>query len=157
MVCSTVDKLKQHIRAGLKDSQIRLLYFERLGIVMRFAIVAFGLRDVVEKISTNYPQADIFNDLDFDPDEYDFIVLTSELGGEEGERLISSLDNLTCEFIIFCVTSTSFEGLERSRVQANEIIRRVKKFEGAILSGFLNFEEKVEAIRIIIDEKLQIY
>ena len=121
---------------------------------MRFAIVAFGLEDVVERVSSDYPQADVFNDLDFDVEDYDFLVLASELGGENGERLISSLENLNCEFLIFCVTPTNFEGLQRSRVQANEIMKKVEKFEGAILSGFLSFEEKVEAIKIVIDEKL---
>jgi len=121
---------------------------------MRFAIVAFGLRDLVERISSDYPQADVFNDLDFEFEDYDFLVLASELGGEEGERLISTIENLKCDFLIFCVTSTNFEGLQRSRVQANEIMKRVQRFEGAILSGFLSFEEIVEAIRVVIDEKL---
>lgn len=121
---------------------------------MRFAIVSFGLEDVVEKISSSYPQADVFNDLDFDVDEYEFLVLVSDLGGENGERLISSLEDLKCDFILFCVTSTSFEGLQRSRIQANEIMERVEAFEGAIVSGFLSFDQKVEAMRIVIDEKL---
>ncbi len=120
---------------------------------MRFAIVAFGLRDIVEEVASMY-DVDVFNGLDeVDVDEYDFLLLTSELGGVEGDKLISALKNLNCNVVIFCTTATSFEGLQRSRYQASEILNIVE-FEGAIVSGFLSFEDKVEALRTILDEKL---
>ncbi|ADB57540.1 hypothetical protein [Archaeoglobus profundus] len=86
---------------------------------MKFAIVSFGLRDIVDVVLPLYPQADVFNSLDdVNIEEYDFIVLTSELGGEEGERLISAMESVACEdLIVFCTTATSLNGILRSRNQ----------------------------------------
>ena len=123
---------------------------------MKFAIVIFGLEDVAEEISSKYPQADVFYGVeDLDTDYYEFIFLISELGGGNGERLISAIKMLNCEMIIFCTTSTTFEGLVVSRTQAQEILESISDFSGAILSGFLSFEEKVEAAELILNERLK--
>ena len=123
---------------------------------MKFAIVIFGLEDVAEEISSKYPQADVFYGVeDLDTDYYEFIFLMSELGGGKGEKLISAIKMLNCEMIIFCATSTTFEGLVVSRTQAQEILESVTDFSGAILSGFLSFEEKVEAAELILNERLK--
>ncbi len=123
---------------------------------MRFAIVSFGLKDVVDEILPLYPQAEVFNSLDdLNVEDYDFIVLTSELGGVEGERLISAIESIACEeLVIFCTTATSLNGILRSRSQAFEIVNKLPTFDGAILSGFLKFEDKVEALKMIIDDKI---
>ncbi|WP_456327296.1 hypothetical protein [Archaeoglobus sp.] len=123
---------------------------------MRFAIVSFGLKDVVDEILPFYPQAEVFNSLDdLNVGDYDFIVLTSELGGVEGERLISAIESIACEeLVIFCTTATSLNGILRSRSQAFEIVNKLPTFDGAILSGFLKFEDKVEALKMIIDDKI---
>ncbi len=123
---------------------------------MRFAIVSFGLKDVVDEILPFYPQAEVFNSLDdLNVEDYDFIVLTSELGGVEGERLISAIESIACEeLVIFCTTATSLNGILRSRSQAFEIVNKLPTFDGAILSGFLKFEDKVEALKMIIDDKI---
>ncbi len=123
---------------------------------MRFVIVSFGLKDVVDEILPFYPQAEVFNSLDdLNVEDYDFIVLTSELGGVEGERLISAIESIACEeLVIFCTTATSLNGILRSRSQAFEIVNKLPTFDGAILSGFLKFEDKVEALKMIIDDKI---
>ena len=123
---------------------------------MKFAIVSFGLREVVDEVLPLYPQADVFNSLDdVSFEEYDFIVLTSELGGDEGERLISAIEDVACEnLVVFCTTATSLSGILRSRNQAFEIVNKLPTFDGAILSGFLKFEDKVKALKMIIDDKI---
>ncbi|WP_457549165.1 hypothetical protein [Archaeoglobus sp.] len=123
---------------------------------MKFAIVSFGLRDIVNEILPFYSHVDVFDSLDdVNVDDYDFIVFTSELGGDNGDRLISAIDNVACEeLVIFCTTSTSLNGILRSRTQAFEIVRKLPAFDGAILSGFLDFEDKVEALKMIIDDKI---
>ncbi|WP_187286419.1 hypothetical protein [Archaeoglobus profundus] len=38
--------------------------------------------------------------------------------------------------------------------KAFEIVNKLPTFDGAILSGFLKFEDKVEALKMIIDDKI---
>lgn len=121
---------------------------------MRFAVVTFGLEDIAEKISELYPEADVFHEMEELENDYDFLLLMSELGGAKGDRLISVLEGLECEVIIFCVTSTSLEGLIVSRYQVQKILDIVPQFRGAIISGFLSFEDKMEAVKIILDERI---
>jgi len=122
---------------------------------MKFAVVTFGLEDIAEKVSELYPEADIFHGLDeIEAEYYEFVFLMSELGGSKGDQHISALESLECEVVIFCVTSTTLEGLLISRHQVQKILDLKPQFRGAIISGFLSFEDKVEAVKIILDEKI---
>lgn len=120
---------------------------------MRFAIVSYGLRDVVEEVLKDY-DAEVFDSLeDLEEGEYDFILFASELGDERGDKLIEDLKSVKSKFLIFCVNPTSIKGIQKSRYQAYEIAT-MDNFEGAIVSGFLNFEEKVEALKMVLESYL---
>ena len=122
---------------------------------MRFAIVTFGLEDIAERLSEIYPEADLFRGLDeLDIEYYEFVLLMSELGGVKGDLFIKTLEGLECEMIVFCVTSTTFEGLIVSRNQVQKILEMIPQFRGAIISGFLSFEEKMEAVKIILEDRI---
>uniref|UniRef100_A0A7C3YEE7 Uncharacterized protein n=1 Tax=Geoglobus ahangari TaxID=113653 RepID=A0A7C3YEE7_9EURY len=122
---------------------------------MKFAVVTFGLEDIAEKISELYPEADVFHGLDeIEVEYYEFVFLMSELGGAKGDQLISAIESLECEMIIFCITSTTLEGLIISRHQVQKILDLKPQFRGAIISGFLSFEDKMEVVKILLDERI---
>ncbi len=123
---------------------------------MRFAVIDFGLRDVVDEVVALYPEADVFDSLnDVNLEDYDFVILTSELGGINGDRLISAIDEIAHEnVVVFCTTSRSLNGILRSRTQAFEIVSKLSNFDGAIISGFVDFKNKVEVLRMIIEDKI---
>lgn len=121
---------------------------------MKFAIVSYGLRDVVEEVLQDYPNAELFESLeDLNEDDYDFLIFTSELGDERGDKLISAIKSVKIKFLVFCVTPTNLEEIQKSRYQAYDIVM-MENFEGAIVSGFLKFEEKVEALKIVLESYL---
>ncbi len=121
---------------------------------MRFAVISYGLRDVVEEVLKEYPNAEVFDSFDdLDESNYDFLLFTSELGDERGDRMIAEIRGLKSKFLVFCVTPTNLKELQKSRHQAYDIAT-MENFEGAIVSGFLRFEEKVEALKMVLESYL---
>ncbi len=121
---------------------------------MKFAIVSYGLRDVVDEVLRDYPDVEVFESLeDLDERDYDFLLFTSELGDERGDKLISAVKSINSKFLVFCVTPTNLKGIQKSRHQAYDIAT-MENFEGAIVSGFLRFEEKVEALKMVLESYL---
>lgn len=120
---------------------------------MKFAVVSYGLRDVVEEVLKDY-DAEVFERLeDLEEEDYDFLLFTSELGDDKGDELIKAIRSIKTKFLVFCITPTTVKKIQKSRYQAYDIAT-MDNFEGAIVSGFLKFEEKVEALRIVLESYL---
>lgn len=119
---------------------------------MNFAVVSLGPEKIAEEIASGY-NVDIFFSLNYDFSRYDFIVVILELGGLKAEEFIKSVEDVNCKMLIFCILPSTLEKMIIGRRQAEKILSSLD-FEGAIISCDFSLEEKIFAIRELINSKL---
>ncbi|MET1124915.1 MAG: hypothetical protein ABWW66_06610 [Archaeoglobaceae archaeon] len=116
-----------------------------------FAVLALGLEKLAERISEEFEADVFFSPEDIDYSCYDFVLVTAELTDER----VLDLRVAGCRLVMFLVTSVeSFESMMVSRAHAEKVLREFGNFEGAILSGYLSDEEKLFALRELLNSLL---
>ncbi|MCS7121427.1 MAG: hypothetical protein NZ895_02355 [Archaeoglobaceae archaeon] len=119
---------------------------------MKFAVLSLGLEKIAETISSEY-KVDLLNSFDFDFSSYDFVVVTFELGSLGAENFLRNFEKIKCEVLVFCTMPSSLEKILVGREQAERVLSL--NFEGAIISCNFSFEEKIFALRELINSKYE--